>query len=1046
MRNKLKRCTSLVLALCLVLSVFAGSVYADTRTFEDIKGHWAEKSIQKLANQGIVTGFTDSLCHPDETITRAEFVSIISRMMNQDAKLMQEQKMFTDIGNHWAKQNILYLIEKNVIREGDYQGHLFEPNKSITRLEMVKMLVRSLCEEKHNKDCLCNIGFTDIKQLDKESKIYLCLAKAYQIIKGYPDSTVRPNGNATRAEAFEMLIKSEEAKKSIKEEKPLEKPSRPSGGGSMAYEPVPKFDLELPETAHTDKSIDVVLKIEQGKPNNVTWLVEKDNKIFKLKEVANGNLESTGGIIQFKEAGTYKLKAEVVSSNSKKAVVSKTINIYPVAEVKLNMNRTTHTDEAVTLNTECKNNENVSVDWELKKDGKNVDIKIQIEGELDLSQSAIYFKDKGSYQLTVTLIDKTGRTFTDTAYIAVYPVGTVGFYLPKILHTDETVKVEATLSEIGDKVATWTVQKDGKEIPFSDCIDGRLKNNGGDIRFKEKGEYSLKCSFTDDGGRTYSFEQDIKVYPVPTVTYSQPKFVYTDTDVKIETSTADLEGLSLEWLVDNSFGYQDFNTFVEGKLNNGGGNISFKRAGIYELVCRFTDETGRVFLFEPRNKTEVLPVLTLNFELPKVAYTDTEIDIRTSGHNNTLPVEWNLHKDEKTVSFEKYIDGDLNNLGGKINFKMKGNYLLTAKITDLLDRSFSCSKRIDIMPIAEFSFSTVKEVNYGEKFDVTIDNAANIENAKVAWKLIKNGVQVTYEGELTKEGGRISIHDIGDFEMIAVVTDELGRECSCVQKINVINTAPTVEEINIVTTRTVKDEKFLVNVSAVAKDAEQHETILEWQGRSEDSYYTVGTHTIKVRVKDVAGAYSDWIEKTFKISSSAPTRPVIERTPNGNSVVPGTPVTITANSTDEDGDEITYVWEGRELQTQSYPLGKNVVRVKAIDSTGAESPWAAIVFFVMDSNGSGGMMLNGPDSTIMENGIEGATITKYTFNVPAVNGHSGNDYGRVRGYNVRTKQWDQLDYGTTSNGISFTRNLSSGIYSKLEFYYYTNHNCSATRS
>lgn len=172
---------------------------------------------------------------------------------------------------------------------------------------------------------------------------------------------------------------------------------------------------------------------------------------------------------------------------------------------------------------------------------------------------------------------------------------------------------------------------------------------------------------------------------------------------------------------------------------------------------------------------------------------------------------------------------------------------------------------------------------------------------------------------------------------------------------------------------------------------------------------------------------------------------MITRTPSGNSVVPGTPVTITASSTDADGDAITYVWEGRPNETASYPLGKNTVRVKAVDSTGAESPWAAIVFFVMDSNGSGGMMLTGPDSTINENGIEGATITKYTFNVPAVSGHSGNDYGRVRGYNVLTQQWEQLDYGTTNNGISFTKNLSSGMYSKLEFYYYTNHDCMYVR-
>ena len=99
-------------------------------------------------------------------------------------------------------------------------------------------------------------------------------------------------------------------------------------------------------------------------------------------------------------------------------------------------------------------------------------------------------------------------------------------------------------------------------------------------------------------------------------------------------------------------------------------------------------------------------------------------------------------------------------------------------------------------------------------------------------------------------------------------------------------------------------------------------------------------------------------------------------------MAPGTTVTINAASSDPDSDPVTLVWEGRNAAKQTYPLGKNVVRVKAVDSAGEESPWAAIVFFVADATSGGGMTLTGPDSVILEQGLEGATITEYTFTVP----------------------------------------------------------------
>jgi large repetitive protein len=1293
MKKKMKKPLGLVLAVCLVLSLLAGSAYAVNRYCEDAKGHWAEEAIQILTEKGVISGYPDGLAHPDDIITRGEFAALVSRTMELPEPEESEVTIrFTDIAGHWSEQDIEALIIAGIIQKDDF-GIEFQPDQPISRMEMIRMLVRAIGKGEHDASCPCVTGFSDDGTLSEADKSSICTGKEYGIVDGYPDGTVKPDGEATRAEAFEMLVDTEKAKEQIKKEEPPKpttpaKPEdKPSGGGSSSggsgggssYVPAPQFSFTLPKTAytadeieikpesrsvsgvtwsalknglpvelsgltdgtldknggkvkftqtgsitliataknsrgvtvtheqtisiypvvtaaftlpettHTDKSVAVELTTENLGSNAVVWSLEKDGTAVDMETALSGELTATGGTVLFKEKGSYTLTASITDELGKVITAQDNITVYPVAEVKLTLPAVSHTDKTITLQTETKEADGLTVIYTVTRNGEPAETDAFIEGTL--SDGSIRFKEKGVYALTASVTDATGRVFTGTANITVYPVGSAGFYLPEIFHTDNTVMVEAVFGEIGSHTAKWTLLRDGKEVSLTDAAEGTLGNSGGELKVRTKGSYVLKAEFTDDGGRTYRYEQGFKVYPVPAVRYSLPEYVHTDTDITVKTETADLDGLTIEWLVDNTYGFQDWPTYVDGTLTNDGGTIRFKRAGVYELTARVTDETGRVFLYESKEKCEVMPVLTLGFELPEFAYTDTALNLRTHGNNQVLPVEWSVTKDGKSLPLSEAFSGGLNAQGGKITFKDNGEYVLTATMTDYLKRSYSHSESIRILPVVQYAFTMPQTVHYGTEFEVAAKDVQHLGSYAVAWALQKDGNPAQYQGTLGNDGGKIAIRDTGTFTLTASVTDSEGRVTIYSEHITVTNIAPNAPVVEAVPTRTakdgkflvnitasatdpdgdavtleyadtaadsyyapgthtirvrakdiagaysswtektftvtnavptvtltaeptrtVKDGKFLVNISATATDADGDATTLEWDNKAADSYYAPGTHTIHVRAKDIAGAYSPWTEKTFTITSSAPTvtltasptrtanngkflvnisataadadgdattlewdnkaadgyyapgthtvkvrakdatglysqwvsktftvansaptAPVITRTPNGNSVAPGTPVTITAASSDPDGDSVTLIWEGRSSETQTYPRGKNVVRVKAVDSAGAESPWAAIVFFVADSNGGGGMTLTGPDSVIMENGIEGATITEYTFTVPPVSGHSGSDFGRVRGYNRLTGQWDQLDYGTTSNGITFTRTLGAGVYTQLEF-------------
>ena len=222
----------------------------------------------------------------------------------------------------------------------------------------------------------------------------------------------------------------------------------------------------------------------------------------------------------------------------------------------------------------------------------------------------------------------------------------------------------------------------------------------------------------------------VKVYPIPSITYTLPETAHTYTIVNVVPETSELGNLKVEWLLENNFGFQDFGTYVDGTLDNNGGSIRFKHAGTYELIARITDETGRVYLFENGGRIQVLPVLNISFGLPESTHTDRTIDLRTCGNNNVLPVEWTITKNGAPVELSDVTEGSLNAYGGKICFTQVGDYTLTASMTDALGRVFSYSASTSVYPTPSILLGLPQDWYAGE--DGTV-SGTNLENLTASW-------------------------------------------------------------------------------------------------------------------------------------------------------------------------------------------------------------------------------------------------------------------------------------------------------------------------
>ncbi len=99
-------------------------------SFNDVpQDHFYYHSITAAASSGLVNGYEDSTFRPDNTITRAEVVTVINRLLGLKAtdrtiSTDRLENVFVDIGSHWAKLNILMASNSNVHGEYYYSATL----------------------------------------------------------------------------------------------------------------------------------------------------------------------------------------------------------------------------------------------------------------------------------------------------------------------------------------------------------------------------------------------------------------------------------------------------------------------------------------------------------------------------------------------------------------------------------------------------------------------------------------------------------------------------------------------------------------------------------------------------------------------------------------------------------------------------------------------------------------------------------------------------------------------------------------------------------
>lgn len=215
----------LTLFCMLAFSLPQHGVAAETE-ISDINGHWAEKDITKLIENGAVSGFSDGTFRPNNTITRAEFVKVIVRMFDLQATNGTNQGIYYEDtyredplkpgvweSRHWAVDEINIATNLGIVNGTG--SNKFSPNAPITREQMAMIIhnliytatpfpLQELSNTALDKILIVN-KFNDASSIHGGATDKINTLVLLNIMQGDKNGYFKPKSHATRAEAAAIL-------------------------------------------------------------------------------------------------------------------------------------------------------------------------------------------------------------------------------------------------------------------------------------------------------------------------------------------------------------------------------------------------------------------------------------------------------------------------------------------------------------------------------------------------------------------------------------------------------------------------------------------------------------------------------------------------------------------------------------------------------------------------------------------------------------------------------------------------------------------------
>lgn len=176
-------------------------------SFRDVtSAHWAFASVERAAELGLVTGYSDGTFRPDTPVTRAQFVLMLWRMCGKPAAA--KAASFADASADWYQDALSWAVEKGYVN--GLSGIRFGPDAPITRQQATAILFRLNGGQSGTELTLTGIyeqTFADSTTIASWAKDATWWAVYHELVSGVGGSRIAPEANASRAQIAAILLR-----------------------------------------------------------------------------------------------------------------------------------------------------------------------------------------------------------------------------------------------------------------------------------------------------------------------------------------------------------------------------------------------------------------------------------------------------------------------------------------------------------------------------------------------------------------------------------------------------------------------------------------------------------------------------------------------------------------------------------------------------------------------------------------------------------------------------------------------------------------------